>query len=85
MSQHPVELPARKPIGPQAVEPSRKAVKRLHQVPGTVPAGIRALIVSELRGGRSAVQVGKEYGVVVGVVLEFFVRDVERRVMARAA
>jgi hypothetical protein len=67
----------------ETVVATRKPVK--HTVPGSITREMRALILSELRGGRSAVQVAKEYNVVVAVVLEIWCRDIERRVLGRAA
>lgn len=61
----------------QAAEGKRKSAK--HVVPGTVPSGIRGMILTELRNGRSVPQAAKEYTVVGDVVLEIYIRDLEQR------
>jgi hypothetical protein len=46
---------------PQRIGAARKPVK--HTVPGTLTPQMQKMIVSELRGGRSVVQVAKAYDV----------------------
>jgi hypothetical protein len=77
----PVRMPAQE-RRLQVVEPTHSQVKRRHAVPGTIPAQMQALIVSEWRGGRSAVQIAKAYNADVAVVLDLVLRD-QQRAMGR--
>src|SRR5262249_20352655 len=58
----------------QLVEGARKTLKVRHTVASTLTRQMQQMAISEMRGGRSAVQVGKIYNAAPIVVLELFFR-----------
>jgi hypothetical protein len=66
---------------PQAIDRGRQFPKR-HTVPSTITPQMQALIVSEWRGGRSAVQIAKEYSTIADVVLDLVARHQAREIAA---
>lgn len=69
--------------GPQLVE--RAARRAKHTVPSTITPQMRDRILSELAGGRSVVQIAKEYAVREVTVIELWIRHDQRTAFRRNA
>lgn len=59
-----------------------KNLRKRHTVPSTITPQMQALIVSEWRGGRSAVEIAKVYSTAADVVLDLVARSQAREIAA---